>query len=369
MLDPLVFVVQSPTVCEILMRSRSVLLGPYPPPYGGVSVYISTLFDFIKNDGVELWTYGDEKIAAPGVFFVAHRAFLPLLLLRRGRRARIADSTHFLLEYPSLMAPVWVALKAVLGFEWIKVIHDGSLPARFQRFSKLRRALFHLSIGRVSKFVVVTDELQRWLREELSVSQEVLVIGSLLPGKKENPEVHPAMSAELSSYLNFPKRVCSIGAFIPDYGFDQVAEAVEQVRRTTGEKVGLVLLDGDFAADEDYRRRVLDGREWIIVLKNVPHQDVPQILGSSDVFVRAFEFESYGLSRVEAIWSGTPVIATNAGETRGMLTYDFGNREELTNHLTAVLFGPTADDASDWAERYRAEAENNLNKLRKLLTD
>jgi glycogen synthase len=349
------------------MRSRTVLLGPYPPPYGGVSVYISTLFDFVKNDGVELWTYGDKKITAPNVFFIAHRAFLPSLLIRRGSRARIADSTHFLVEYPSLLVPAWVALKAILGFEWIKVVHDGSLPARFQHFSKLRRALFHLSIARVSKFVVVSDELKRWLREEILVTQEVSVVGSLLPGSSANTELPRSLSSELASFLKCPKRVCSIGAFIPEYGFDQVADAIEDARRNSGENIELVLLDGDFASDEDYRRRVLHGREWITVLKNVPHQDVPQILSASNVFVRAFAFESYGLSRVEAIWSGTPVIATKAGETRGMLTYDFGNRKELINHLTAVLFGPTADDTSAWAERYREEAENNLNELRKML--
>jgi glycogen synthase len=349
------------------MRNRTVLLGPYPPPYGGVSVYISTLFDFVKNDGVELWTYGDQKIAGPNVFFMTNRALLPALLLRRGRGARIADSTHFLVEYPSLLVPVWVALKAVLGFEWIKVIHDGSLPSRFQRFSKLRRALFRLAMARVSRFVVVSDELARWLREEIFVAQEVSVIGSLLPGKQANAELPPPTSTELAAYLNCPKRVCSIGAFIPDYGFDQVAEAVENVRCTSGENIGLVLLDGDFAADADYGRRVLDGRNWITVLKNVPHQDVPQILSASNVFVRAFEFESYGLSRIEAIWAGTPVIATKAGETRGMLTYDFGNTEELSNHLSAVLFGPPAEDISVWAERYREEAEHNLSELKNML--
>jgi glycosyltransferase involved in cell wall biosynthesis len=329
------------------------------------------LFDFVKNDGVELWTYGDQKIAGPNVFFMTNRALLPTLLLRRGRRARIADSTHFLVEYPSLLVPVWIALKAVLGFEWIKVIHDGSLPARFQRFSKLRRALFRLSVARVSSFVVVSDELRRWLRDEISVAQKVSVIGSLLPVKKANAEMPLSTATELAPYLNCPKRVCSIGAFIPDYGFDQVAEAVEDLRRTSGENIGLVLLDGDFAADEDYRKRVLRNRDWVTVLKNVPHQDVSQILSACNVFVRAFEHESYGLSRIEAIWAGTPVIATKAGETRGMLTYDFGDQKALADCLSTVLFGTlfgsATDDLSAWSARYHEEAENNLTALREVL--
>lgn len=349
------------------MRERVVLLGPYPPPYGGVSVYISTLFDFVKNEGVELWTYSDQKIARPNIFFMNSRAGLPGLVMRRGRRARIADNTHFLVEYPGLLVPVWVALKKALRFEWIKIIHDGSLPARFSRFSKIRRALFRLSIAQVSKFVVVSEELQRWLRDEIAVSQEVVVIKSLLPPKESTADLAPRTARELSSYLDAAKRVCAIGAFIPEYGFDQVADAVEELRGTTGQKIGLALLDGAFASDDDFRKRVLCDRAWITMLQNVPHPEVQQILSRSDVFVRAFEFESYGLSRIEAIWAGTPVIATNAGETRGMRTYPFGDLEALTSHLKAVLFGPSDDNVSTWAERYREEAENNLQELRNVL--
>ena len=37
-----------------------------------------------------------------------------------------------------------------------------------------------------------------------------------------------------------------------------------------------------------------------------------------------------GISRIEALWCGVPVVATRAGETRGMLLYDFGDVEQLT---------------------------------------
>jgi hypothetical protein len=83
--------------------------------------------------------------------------------------------------------------------------------------------------------------------------------------------------------------------------------------------------------------------------------------------VRAFQFESYGLSRIEAIWNGTPVIATKAGETRGMLTYDFGDQEELIENLKAVLSGSSDGNLSVWAAQYREEAENNLCELRRVL--
>ena len=348
------------------MSRRIVLLGPYPPPYGGVSIYIKTLFESLKNRGVELWTFGAERISHPNVVFMKDKRWelLPLLI-RRGSNARIADCTHFLIEYPSLLVPVWVILKLLLRFEWIKIMQDGSLPSRYREFNPFRKELFRLAAESVSEFIVISKVLEDWLRNEIGVKQKVSLIKNLFPIAYSSSELALPTELEesLEPYQKHSKRVCSIGVFIPTYGFKHVAEAVESIRNETGADIGLLLLDGDFAADEEYRLQVLAGRNWITVLKNVSHPFVFRILTQSSVFVRAFGLDSYGLSRVEAIWSGVPVVATRAGETRGMLLYDFGNQKELISRLKQALSSETSKDASHWAEIYRKEAEENLATL------
>jgi glycosyltransferase involved in cell wall biosynthesis len=348
------------------MSKKVILLGPYPPPYGGVSIYTSALFESLKERGLRLWTYGDEELSGANVRFMRdkRRELVPLLL-REGRGARIADCTHFLLEYPSALVPVWVILKRLLGFEWVKIMHDGSLPSRHRKFSAARRALFRLAAGAATEFVVLNEELAHWLREEVGVRQSVSVIKSLCPvAHRDDDAALPAeLESALAPYLRRAKRVCSVGVFIPDYGFLHAAEAVERLRRETGEDIGLVLLDGDFAADDGYRREVLAGREWIVVLKNVAHPFVFEVFRRSDAFVRAFGLDSYGLSRVEAIWCGLPVVATRAGETRGMLLYDFGDVEGLTTQLRRALAGGHARETSEWAAIYQQEAEENLKAI------
>jgi glycosyltransferase involved in cell wall biosynthesis len=292
------------------------------------------------------------------------RELVPLIW-RRGANARIADCTHFLLEYPSVLAPMWIALKVLLRFEWIKIIQDGSLPARYKEFSPIRKALFRLAVQYATEFIVVSDDLEGWLRKEIRVKQKISLIKNLLPvpyraTSEPLPEGH---RRALTAYQNSSKRVCSIGVFIPSYGFEHVARAVELLRKETGIDIGLLLLDGDFATEQSYRREVLDGRDWITVLKNLPRPLVFGMLSRSDVFVRAVEAEGYGLSRVEAIWSGLPAVATRAGETRGMLLFDFGNVDELVIQLRKALFGPPMADGEKWAAMYQAEAEQNLQEL------
>jgi len=348
------------------MSRKVVLLGPYPPPYGGVSIYVNALFEHLKGRGLRLWTYGDVEARGAQVSFMKdkRRELIPLVL-REGRGARVADCTHFLFEYPSALVPVWVILKRLLGFEWVKIIHDGSLPTRHARFGAARRALFRLSAGSVNEFVVTSAELGRWLREEVGIRQNISVIESLLPVAYTDAAgaLPPATEAALEGFTRRAKRVCSIGVFIPEYGFLHAVEAIERLRRETGEDIGLVLLDGDFASDAAYREEVLRGRGWVTVLKSVAHADVFRVLRRSDAFVRGFGLESYGLSRVEAIWAGLPVVATRAGETRGMLLYDFGDVDALTSQLRRALSGEHARATAEWAEAFRREAEENLKAI------
>lgn len=346
------------------MGKRIILFGPLPPPYGGVAIYMKALVAHFRDANIRVWTYGGAKPKHSQVRFVAHRRLGTLwALLAEGRDARILDASHFHLEYPNpLLLPVWLVLKRFLGFEWYKNILDGSLPKRYPNFGVVKRRLFHRAVNAVDEFVVVSEDLRRWLLEEIKVRQAVTVIPCLLPTPASETSMPLSSETEeqLELYLSQAKRVCCIGVFFPSYGFRDVAEAVEELRERTGKDIGLVLLDGAFVRDETYRDEVLWRRDWITVLEEVPNPEIYEILKRSDVFVRAFADESYGISRVEALWCGLPVVATRAGETRGMLLYDFGDVEQLVSQLQAVLLYPVLEEANPWAARYRREAEENL---------
>jgi glycosyltransferase involved in cell wall biosynthesis len=291
-------------------------------------------------------------------------------LLAEGRDARILDASHFHLEYPNpLLLPVWLVMKRLLGFEWYKNILDGSLPKRHAQFGRGQRWLFQCAINAVDEFVVVSEDLRRWLKEDLNVQQPIVVVPCLLPNPPSAGTRGLSSTTEklIQPYLRRDKRVCSIGVFYPSYGFRDVAEAVEELRERTGKDIGLLLFDGGFVLDESYRDEVLWKRNWITVVEKAPNPDIYQVLKRSDVFVRAFADESYGISRIEALWCGIPVVATRAGETRGMLLYDFGDVEQLINQLQAVLLFPLLEEKNPWAERYRREAEENLQAIAKVL--
>lgn len=356
------------------MSRRIILFGPLPPPYGGVAIYMKALVEHLRSSRVRVWTYGGAKPNDKRIRFIAHRKLGTLpALISEGRDARILDASHFHLEYPNaLLLPVWLTCKRLLGFAWYKNILDGSLPKRYPHFGRRQRWLFNLAVNRVDEFVVVSEDLRRWLKEEIGVSRPVRVIPCLMPrGPSAPSEANAVLSNQteklIGQYLAHARRICCIGVFFPTYGFKDVAAAVEQLRNRTGEDIGLILLDGGFVRDESYRTEVLRGRDWITVLEKVPNPELYEILKRSDVFVRGFADESYGISRIEAIWCGLPVVATRAGETRGMLLYDAGNEEQLIHQLQVALSGSSQDETNLWAERYRQEAEENLHSVARVL--
>lgn len=342
-----------------MSRPKAILFGPLPPPYGGVAVLMTALKDACLSRGVEIWSYagdgGDARVTK-----LNHRSLAHIWrVLRLPKGSRITDSTHFHLEYPHwLLLPLWLFAKRLRRFTWVKACHDGSLPFRLDEMPTGQKQRLGRAVAAVDTMVVSSPELVEFFRDKFG--KEANYISPLMP-------LPTAFKVQRTPSTETTKTVISIGAFIPSYGFDQVADAIEQIR-SDGTDVTLTLLDGAFARDEEYKEKTVAGRSWITVHESVPHGEVGRFLARSDVFARAFAHESYGLSRVEAIMSGTPVIATNTGETRGMLTYEFGDVDALTRHLESVFDGETGTALEHWQQIYRHEAEDNLHTYLQLIT-
>ncbi len=350
---------------------RSILFGPLPPPWGGVSVFMSLIREPARQRGAAVWSYSGHEAPVPGVRYVNHRRFGHIgAVLRHGRGARIVDSTHFHLEYPNpLLLPLWLMAKRLLGFRWVKIVHDGTLPGRAKAFGPLRRWLMHRALAGADELIVYHDELERWLRDTAGPAARIDFLPFLLPPPADwGRDGGPQLNDVLDRSSRHTRVVASVGVFIEYYGFEHVVQAVERLRRETGEDIGVLLVDGGFAADDGYRQRITAGRDWVHIAERVDHPALGCVFKQADVFVRACSAESFGLSRVEALWSGVPVIGTDTGETRGMLLYQFGDVDALTNLLAGVFRGETAADAGHFAEMFRRGSEHNLEQYLTMIT-
>jgi glycosyltransferase involved in cell wall biosynthesis len=348
------------------------LIGPYPPPYGGISTFMLNLqaLLLLHNFSFKFLAFRSANLHSENTIPISSGLQGVLALFTNLMNVDIAlDCTEFCLEYPSWRRVyLWLFTKRLTKFRWIKMVHNGSLPMRYKSFSLLQRKVFKHALSHIDELIVVNDELANWVKNTFDYRRPIVVVGSLLPSQAD--ELFHELDAKLLQFLHeHEKIVCSIGVFTQVYGFDDVVETVEELRTDLHKNIGVVLIDAGFDREPGFQHKITANREWIYTLKGIPISQVKDILKQSDIFVRATKYESYGLSRVEAIFCEKPVVATNVGETRGMLLYEYGDRKTLREQIQRALFSSTALEQSHWSEFYRQQADENWSKLRDILDD
>ena len=348
------------------LKKKIILFGPYPPPHGGVSIFNlllnKTLIESGFNCVLRIYYGSNLKKGVRPNFISIIKNFYFLK-----KNDVCIDSCSFFLEYPSRGSFIaWRILLFFKKFKWIKVIHDSTLAERYSNFSKDQADIFKKVINLIDELIVVNEVLADWLINVLKYKRKIHIISSLIPLPKEydSIEIDETISVSLSKHK---KIITSVGVFSPSYGFDHIVSAVELIRNETGSDLGLVLIDGCFLVDNEFKNKECFNRKWVTVLNNISHPQLYQILKKSDVFVRGTKSESVGLSRIEAVWSGTPVVATNVGEIRGMLLYEFGNIEVLVKKIKEAFHCNSKNNFEYWSQKYHQEAQDNVCKIKRII--
>ncbi|GAB2639255.1 glycosyltransferase [Nocardia goodfellowii] len=114
-----------------------------------------------------------------------------------------------------------------------------------------------------------------------------------------------------------PHRVVSVGRLVPRKGFDIAITALADLPDTE-----LVLVGGpddrDVAEDPEGRRLLaladeLGVRDRLRMVGQVPRSEVPPLLRSADVVVCTPWYEPFGITPLEAMACGVPVVASAVG--------------------------------------------------------
>lgn len=247
------------------------------------------------------------------------------------------------------------------GFTWVKFVRGERLPRRFAALPPQRRMAFRCALDAVDELVAASDALRDWLQGEFALRGGVRCISGLLP----LPSDDFRRAADALPPPGCGKQVCCPGVFEPDSGFDQAADAVDQLRRASGCEVGLVLLVLGPRRNREFARRVLAERPWITIAEGLGRLEMLCLIQRCDAMVRCARRETWGLLRAEAIRQGTPVVAARAcGETRGVRLFDFGSRYQLAAQLRLALESGKQDpDLARWSQFFARVARSNAAEL------
>jgi glycosyltransferase involved in cell wall biosynthesis len=345
-----------------------LLLGPYPPPAGGVVSYLQAVFRHLPAGECAWYGYGDLPHDSECIHCVALQDYDPASRLWQRFLPRVVldSSTVFLEYFDSRLLKRWLTSILLRRVRWVKVVHDSTLPARFAHYDRKQKHMIRLASRFVWRYVAVNEQLGQWLGKNVAPAGKVVVIPSLIDAPSVNTQVAPVPEfkrlADTSELV-----ICAVGAMNPSYGFQDVVDAVGQLQADLGIQVGLALLHVGFDAHSGFAEQLRASFPGLLALSNLSKSQVAAIMRASDVTVRAVRSESYGLSRVESICLGTPVVATNTGETRGMYCYEFGDVSGLVRQLKRAMADGAREATASQGQQYVAEALLNRERLLQLL--
>lgn len=164
------------------------------------------------------------------------------------------------------------------------------------------------------------------------------------------------------------KRILFVGRFVPAKDLPTLLDAFEQVHTDHPDAELVLVGDGplrDRVENSIEKRRLGDSVHLPGYIEN---DDLPKYYRRADVFALTSKHESFGMVLLEAMSSGTPVVAPRIDwipnivdhERNGLL---FDTQDELADHLDSLLSDPdrrreygehgrrTAVEGFDWSQR------------------
>jgi sugar transferase (PEP-CTERM/EpsH1 system associated) len=231
----------------------------------------------------------------------------------------------------------WTCIDAVLGARLAGVpvvIHGehGREAGDPEGRNALRRRVRRLLAPLVTEFVAVSQDLARWLVEDVGVpAAKVTQIYNGVDTEAFSPADKEAARRTLG-IRDGAVVIGTVGRLDPVKDHRGLLEAFGRIARHPQAQL-VVVGDGPCRAELEQvgRRLGLDGR----VLMLGERQDVARILRALDVFALPSLGEGISNALLEAMASGLPVIATRVG----------GNPELVDHGVTGTLVSPRSAEA------------------------
>lgn len=174
-----------------------------------------------------------------------------------------------------------------------------------------RKILMQPGITRANRLITLSENAKRDLCQQFRVPAEKIRVVYPCPRAIFQPTTE---QAAIAAHYHLPDRyVLFVGTLERRKNIATLVRAFAQARRMANLEHALVLVGQRGWLYEDIFRAVeeSDARAHIIFLENVPDAHLPMLYSRADLFAYLSLYEGFGLPVLEAMASGTPVLASN----------------------------------------------------------
>jgi glycosyltransferase involved in cell wall biosynthesis len=313
------------------------LVGPYYPAVGGVQVYMTYMARELLSMGFEVTvvSYRGSK-ARWGERLIE----VPTLKIKglRGMSFILGATSILRREKPDLIISHYASTSGISGLlsglDYFLVFHGSEL--------KLPKALSKVAASRSRAVICVSN----WLRERLDSSG--IRVDAVIPGGVESELFASLPPKEVAKEgLGIEGNVVlSVGSLVRAKGFDLIPEVAKIVNSKLRASF---LIIGSGPEERSIRRRAKEEgvEDRVTLLGKKSYEETAIYYRAADLLLHPARYEGYGLTALESLAAGTPVVASDIG----------GIKDAVVDGVDGFL---VARDAKAIAERviYLLEDDN-----------
>ena len=334
---------------------KLLLIGPYPPPYGGIATTVRDLHAYMSvQEGcrvVVLNTGDGRRVPSPryvrtsgyGDYF---RKVLGYAL--RQYTMHLETNGHNLKSW--LSAFVCAAAGLVNGRKTVIAFGSGNLPAYVREVGGWRRLMVRAVTAWAGILICRNQEMYDALLAAGAAAHKIRLVPGFLGLGVNKPGV---VSTRTQKFLNAHSPVLGVTASLaPEYGLPLLLAAVERLRPMFP-RIGVVIMGpGPEAKDQIEGFHRVKGQ--VHLTGPVAHEEVLGIMKELTLFIRPSYFDGDSNSVREALILGVPVVASDtAYRPPEAITFEKGNLEDLVRTVEGALENP--DESRARARSYSQE--------------
>jgi len=290
---------------------KVVQLGPYPPPHGGVQINLVAVRDYLREHGHSCAVINitrHRKQEAGEVYYPKNAVELIWHLFRKRY-----DIVHLHVggRIPLRVLALAFSATAVPWAKAILTLHSGGYPS-FQEARQLnRRSLLAFTLRRFDGVIGVNREMMDFFwRLGVSKSRTRLI----QPQSVARTKMSDRLEEPLASFFKQHDRVLvSVCGLEPEYDVERQIEAMAHILRIFPNS-GLAII-GSGSLEAGLRRRIqaTPYHRHLLLCGDVAHDVTLRAIAEGDLLLRTTLYDGDAISVREALYLGTPVIATDNG--------------------------------------------------------
>lgn len=282
-------------------RGRCLIVGPLPPPRGGVSVHIERLMSALQSEGISCAVLNEALKPTPGVPHL--RSIWPwtyLGILWRADVVHIQSSNHFVRLFHALAA-------GLLGCRSIHTVHSS-------RGSALALAILRIACRLGHACICVSEPIAAGL------GVKAAIIPAFIAPADDN-SVPPEIADWLAAQTDAGRGIIAMNASntarlrgVDLYGLDMIVDALRDPRLR--ERFSAIVCVSKTGPNEGYLSALQERARASGLSDRLKFAEgeiqFASLLRRCDVFLRPTITDGDALSLREALWWGVPAVASDA---------------------------------------------------------